>query len=102
MGDRRLGRRAALADRPKGCAVLIPDPHYLRSLLARYADLRIAQSRGEQGLDGPLEDVTYTLCVATGTTCVEDALAAADTMLASADRTAARSGLTADTAELAA
>lgn len=98
----RPGRRAALADRPKGCAVLTPDPRYLRSLLARYADLRIAQSRGEQGLDRPLEDVTYTLCVATGTTRVEDALAVADTLLAAPQGGADRSGLATDTAELAA
>ncbi|CAL9329315.1 DUF5133 domain-containing protein [Streptomyces sp. enrichment culture] len=82
--------------------MLIPDPHYLRSLLARYADLRIAQCRGERGLEQRLEDVTYTLCVATGTTRIEDALARADALLASPTGTTSGAGLATDSAELAA
>ncbi|MDT9681991.1 DUF5133 domain-containing protein [Streptomyces sp. TRM76323] len=82
--------------------MLTPDPRYLRSLLARYADLRIAQSRGEQGLEQPLDDITYTLCVATGTTRIEDALATADTLLAAPAATTAPPALEADRAELAA
>ncbi|MFJ4868925.1 DUF5133 domain-containing protein [Streptomyces sp. NPDC088757] len=62
--------------------MLIPDPRTLRSLLTRYADLRIAEARGERREGQPLEDVSYTLCVATGTTRIEDALAAADVLLA--------------------
>ncbi|MEU0235099.1 MULTISPECIES: DUF5133 domain-containing protein [unclassified Streptomyces] len=62
--------------------MLIPDSRTLRSLLTRYADLRIAEARGERREGERLEDVSYTLCVVTGTTRVEDALAAADTLLA--------------------
>ncbi|MFF5637130.1 DUF5133 domain-containing protein [Streptomyces sp. NPDC012825] len=62
--------------------MLIPDSRLLRSLLTRYADLRIAEARGERREGERLEDVSYTLCVVTGTTRVEDALAAADTLLA--------------------
>ncbi|MCP9958413.1 MULTISPECIES: DUF5133 domain-containing protein [Streptomyces] len=82
--------------------MLTPDPRYLRSLLARYADLRIAHSRGEKGLEQRLDDVTYTLCVATGTTCVEDALATADALLAEPAGTTASPALEAARTELAA
>lgn len=82
--------------------MLTPDPRHLRSLLARYADLRIAHSRGETGLEQQLDDVTYTLCVTTATTRIEDALATADALLArSADATASP-GLEAARTELAA
>ncbi|MEU6488326.1 DUF5133 domain-containing protein [Streptomyces sp. NPDC046887] len=62
--------------------MLLPDPRYLRTLLARYADLRIGQARGERSCPEALADVTYTLCVATGTRRIDDALAAADRILA--------------------
>ncbi|MFF8382271.1 DUF5133 domain-containing protein [Streptomyces kanasensis] len=98
---RSRGRRAALAI-DEGLPVLTPAPQYLRTLLARYADLRIAQSRGEKGLQHRLDDVVYTLCVATGTACVDDALAAADAMLASQALGADRPVLATEGAELAA
>ncbi|MEU7568999.1 DUF5133 domain-containing protein [Streptomyces fradiae] len=82
--------------------MLTPDPRYLRSLLARYADLRIAQCHGERGLEQRLEDVTYTLCVATGTKRVEDALAKADALLASPADTATGTGPAPGGAELVA
>ncbi|WP_256107626.1 DUF5133 domain-containing protein [Streptomyces sp. ODS05-4] len=62
--------------------MLLPDPRYLRELLTRYAELRIAQARGERACPEALADVAYTLCVATGTRRIDDALAAADRMLA--------------------
>ncbi|MGA5495876.1 DUF5133 domain-containing protein [Streptomyces cinereoruber] len=62
--------------------MLIPDSRTLRSLLTRYADLRIAEARGERREGQLLEDVSRALCAATGTTCVEDALATADALLA--------------------
>ncbi|MFJ8696303.1 DUF5133 domain-containing protein [Streptomyces roseolilacinus] len=82
--------------------MLTPDPRYLRSLLARYADLRIAHSRGEKGLEQQLDDVTYTLCVATGTTRIEDALTTADALLAQPAGATAPSALEAERTELAA
>ncbi|MGW1887334.1 DUF5133 domain-containing protein [Streptomyces sp. NPDC001970] len=58
----------------------MPDPKALRSLLARYADLRIAAPKNEEsGL--ALDDVTYTLCVMTATSAIEDALEKADALL---------------------
>ncbi|WP_030207616.1 DUF5133 domain-containing protein [Streptomyces bikiniensis] len=68
----------------------IPDSRTLRSLLTRYADLRIAEARGERRDGQLLEDVSRTLCAATGTTCVEDALAAADALLAASRARGAR------------
>ncbi|MGW9439183.1 DUF5133 domain-containing protein [Streptomyces sp. NPDC055607] len=85
--------------------MLIPDPRTLRSLLTRYADLRIAEARGERREGQPLEDVSYTLCVATGTTRIEDALAAADVLLAASRARGARpvpSGAASTAPELAA
>ncbi|MFI9122171.1 DUF5133 domain-containing protein [Streptomyces bikiniensis] len=70
--------------------MLIPDSRTLRSLLARYADLRIAEARGERRDGQLLEDVSRTLCAATGTTCVEDALVAADALLAASRARGAR------------
>ncbi|MEW1904457.1 MULTISPECIES: DUF5133 domain-containing protein [unclassified Streptomyces] len=75
----------------KGRPVLTPDSRLLRSLLTRYADLRIAEVRGEKREGQRLEDVSYTLCVVTGTNRVEDALAAADTLLAASRVTKVRS-----------
>lgn len=61
----------------------MPDPQYLRSLLARYATVRIALAQGDvRASTQELEDVTYTLCVTTGTNTIDDALAAADAVLA--------------------
>ncbi|KOX36342.1 methionine ABC transporter ATP-binding protein [Streptomyces sp. NRRL F-6491] len=69
---------------------MIPEPRALRSLLTRYADLRIAEARGEKRDGRLLDDVSYTLCVATGTTRIEDALAAADVLLAASRARSAR------------
>ncbi|MFG2755594.1 DUF5133 domain-containing protein [Streptomyces wuyuanensis] len=59
----------------------MPDPKALRSLLARYADLRIAAPANDENRRA-LDDVTYTLCVTTATSTIEDALERADAMLA--------------------
>ncbi|MEV4916792.1 DUF5133 domain-containing protein [Streptomyces tirandamycinicus] len=59
----------------------MPDPKALRSLLARYADLRIAAPRNDESRRA-LDDVTYTLCVMTATSTIEDALERADSLLA--------------------
>ncbi|WP_432072544.1 DUF5133 domain-containing protein [Streptomyces wuyuanensis] len=61
----------------------MPDPKALRSLLARYADLRIAAPTNDENRRA-LDDVTYTLCVMTATGAIEDALERADAMLAGA------------------
>ncbi|WP_242438632.1 DUF5133 domain-containing protein [Streptomyces sp. CB00455] len=60
----------------------MPDPQFVRTLLARYATARIAlaQDSGPQW-EQELDDVTYTLCVATGSRSIGDALAAADAYL---------------------
>ncbi|MFE7775267.1 DUF5133 domain-containing protein [Streptomyces sp. NPDC057445] len=63
--------------------MLMPDPKTLRSLLARYADLRIAGQSTEETRRA-LDDVTYTLCVMTATSTIEDALEVADALLAGA------------------
>lgn len=65
--------------------MLKPAPAVLRGLLSRYADARITLALE----DSPrvrleLENVSFTLCVATATRNIKDALAAADDMLAAA------------------
>lgn len=60
--------------------MLMPDPKALRSLLARYADLRIAAPKNDENRRA-LDDVTYTLCVMTATSTVVDALERADALL---------------------
>ncbi|MET9879100.1 DUF5133 domain-containing protein [Actinacidiphila glaucinigra] len=60
--------------------MLMAHPVVLHMLVEQYEALRAADAVNG-GSDGPearrLEDVAYTLCVATGTTDVEAALAAA-------------------------
>lgn len=63
--------------------MLMPDPKALRSLLARYADLRIAVPGNDESRRA-LDDVTYTLCVMTATSTIGDALERADALLAGA------------------
>lgn len=63
--------------------MLTPDPRVVRGLLARYAELRIAGTRGDAERRA-LDDVVYTLCVLTATTTIGDALERADALLASA------------------
>ncbi|SDJ36201.1 DUF5133 domain-containing protein [Streptomyces indicus] len=76
--------------------MLMPDPGFVRSLLSRYAELQMRCSeRPDLKLRWQLDDVTYTLCVATGTRDIREALAVADRVLErSAQGTAAgdRSG----------
>jgi len=65
--------------------VIVPDPKVARTLLTRYATLRIAQSERERPeIARELKDVTYTLCVLMGTSDVREAVAAADALLAPA------------------
>ncbi|MFF8788720.1 DUF5133 domain-containing protein [Streptomyces sp. NPDC015125] len=63
--------------------MLMPDPKDVRTLLSRYADARLAHAeRSTLKSATRLDDVSYTLCVATATTQINDALAAADRILA--------------------
>jgi hypothetical protein len=62
--------------------VLVPDPKTVRTLLTRYASLRIAQAeRMRPTTARELDDVSYTLCVMMGTTDVAEAVARADALL---------------------
>ncbi|MER5428120.1 DUF5133 domain-containing protein [Streptomyces sp. NPDC002588] len=62
--------------------MIVPDPKVARTLLTRYATLRIAQSEQERPEAArELQDVTYTLCVLMDTSDVGEALAAADALL---------------------
>ncbi|WP_416976746.1 DUF5133 domain-containing protein [Streptomyces sp. T028] len=64
--------------------MIVPDPKVARTLLTRYATLRIAQAEQERPETArELRDVTYTLCVLMGTSDVREALAAADALLES-------------------
>lgn len=66
--------------------MLVPDPKTVRTLLTRYASLRIAQAEREsQARARELADVSYTLCVMMGTTDVREAVARADALLPAAD-----------------
>ncbi|MEU2288817.1 DUF5133 domain-containing protein [Streptomyces sp. NPDC013178] len=67
--------------------MIVPDPKAVRTLLTRYASLKIAQAEQERPQAArELEDVTYTLCVLMGTSDVREAVAAADALLAAAVR----------------
>ncbi|MFF8595110.1 DUF5133 domain-containing protein [Streptomyces sp. NPDC015220] len=69
--------------------MLVPDPKVVRTLLTRYASLKIAQAERERAETArELEDVSYTLCVMTGTTSIHDAIARADALLLAAARPA--------------
>ncbi|MFC4501536.1 MULTISPECIES: DUF5133 domain-containing protein [Streptomyces] len=62
--------------------MIVPDPKVARTLLTRYATLRIAQSERERPETArALQDVAYTLCVLMGTSDVREAVAAADALL---------------------
>ncbi|MCE7553021.1 DUF5133 domain-containing protein [Streptomyces thermodiastaticus] len=62
--------------------MLVPDPKVVRTLLTRYASLKIAQAERERAETArELEDVSYTLCVMMGTTSIHDAIARADALL---------------------
>ncbi|MER8258076.1 DUF5133 domain-containing protein [Streptomyces albidoflavus] len=63
--------------------MITPHPQRLRTLLARYAQARIAHFENEgEATRRALEDATYTLCVTTGTSTAEAALHRADDLLA--------------------
>ncbi|GAB1331301.1 DUF5133 domain-containing protein [Streptomyces sp. NPDC093260] len=69
--------------------MLVPDPKVVRTLLTRYASLKIAQAERERADTArELEDVSYTLCVMMGATGVEEAIDRADALLLAAGRTA--------------
>ncbi|MEU5984371.1 DUF5133 domain-containing protein [Streptomyces sp. NPDC047434] len=61
--------------------MLAPDSHDIRTMLARYADLRIAQARGERRDAQALRNISRALCDITGSTSIEEALEIADTLL---------------------
>ena len=68
--------------------MLVPDPKVVRTLLTRYASLRIAQAEREKPQAArELADVNRTLCALMGATSVEDAIAKADALLIASRRT---------------
>ncbi|WP_030323357.1 DUF5133 domain-containing protein [Streptomyces sp. NRRL B-3229] len=68
--------------------MLVPDPKAVRTLLTRYASLRIAQAEWERPATArELADVSYSLCVMMGTTDVAEAVARADALLPTVGRT---------------
>ncbi len=75
----------------RGALVIVPDPRVARTLLTRYATLRIAQAEWDSPQTArELQDVTYTLCVLMDTPDVREAVAAADALLESAAAVPAR------------
>lgn len=71
--------------------MIVPDPKTVRTLLTRFASLKIDQAERERPATvRELEDVTYTLCVLMGTSDVREAIAAADALLAAAVKPPAR------------
>ncbi|AVV44360.1 DUF5133 domain-containing protein [Streptomyces sp. ID05-04B] len=70
--------------------MIVPDPKIARTLLTRYATLKIAQAERETPQAArELQDVMYTLCVLMGTADVREAVAAADALLEAAPVTSA-------------
>ena len=62
--------------------MLVPDPKVVRTLLTRYASLRIAQAEREKPQAArELADISRALCAAMGAASVEDAIAKADALL---------------------
>nr|BFD86509.1 DUF5133 domain-containing protein [Streptomyces sp. Xyl84] len=73
----------------EGRSVLVPDPKIVRTLLTRYASLKIAQAERERAETArELEDVSYTLCVMMGTTSLDEAIVRADALLLTTGRAA--------------
>ncbi|MBW8820158.1 DUF5133 domain-containing protein [Streptomyces sp. NPDC086033] len=65
--------------------MLMAHPALLTDLLERYEALRVLHAEeGSAGARQRLEDVSYTLCIATGTRDVDSALAAARRQLSGA------------------
>ncbi|MEW1642760.1 MULTISPECIES: DUF5133 domain-containing protein [unclassified Streptomyces] len=68
--------------------MLVPDPKAVRTLLTRYAVLRISQAeRQHPQTAAELNDVVHALCVMTGTTGIREAIDRADALLAAARST---------------
>ncbi|MEV0253573.1 DUF5133 domain-containing protein [Streptomyces sp. NPDC050732] len=62
-----------------------PEPRRVRTLLARYANARIALAeKPAPAWQRELADVTHMLCAVTGTRSISEAIAAADEILAAA------------------
>ncbi|MFJ3231241.1 DUF5133 domain-containing protein [Streptomyces sp. NPDC086787] len=62
--------------------MLLPAEKELRSVLARFAEVRIRHDLQPTGHSSrELEDITNTLCVMTGTKTIDEALADADDQL---------------------
>ncbi|MFI6564911.1 DUF5133 domain-containing protein [Streptomyces sp. NPDC050534] len=73
--------------------MLVPDPKVVRTLLTRYASLRIAQAECEKPQTArELADVSRALCVVMGAVSVENAIAEADALLIASRRTTGRGG----------
>ncbi|MFD4613094.1 MULTISPECIES: DUF5133 domain-containing protein [unclassified Streptomyces] len=79
--------------------MLVPDPKVVRTLLTRYASLKIAQAERERAEAArELEDVSYTLCVMMGATGIHEAIGKADALLLARGR-AADAGMSTDVEE---
>ncbi|MER8007944.1 DUF5133 domain-containing protein [Streptomyces sp. NPDC094149] len=73
--------------------MLVADPKAVRTLLTRYASLRIAQAeRSTPRTTRELADVSRRLCAMTGTTDVREAIERADALLGAARRMRGGSG----------
>jgi uncharacterized protein YbjT (DUF2867 family) len=73
--------------------VPVPDPKVVRTLLTRYASLRIAQSERERPQAArELAEVSRALCAMTGAGSIEEAIAQADALLLASRRTTSAEG----------
>lgn len=71
----------------------VPDPKVVRTLLTRYASLRIAQSERERPQAArELAEVSRALCALTGAGGIEEAIARADALLLTSRRTTSGEG----------
>jgi hypothetical protein len=67
--------------------VLVPDPKAVRTLLTRYAALRIAQAEREHPRTArELAEVTQALCAMMQATHIKEAIARADALLIASRR----------------
>jgi len=67
--------------------VLVADPKAVRTLLTRYASLRIAQAEGDTPRTArELTEVSRRLCATMGATEVQDAIVRADALLRASRR----------------
>ncbi|MEU6253795.1 DUF5133 domain-containing protein [Streptomyces sp. NPDC047043] len=68
--------------------MLVPDPKVVRTLLTRYASLRIAQAEREKPQAArELAEVSRALCRLTGAGSIQEAIAKADALLLAPRRT---------------